>query len=238
LIFLIQYAESQASAYAYKVLEMYPHDTSAFTEGLCYVDGVFYEGTGLYGASSLRRVNVSSGQVLKKLNLNQTYFGEGVTVFDNKIYQLTWKEGVVFVYDFDTWDLIKVFQNPLPQGWGLTHNGTYLIMSDGSSYLYYIDPETFTVVSNISVTNGMTPITNLNELEYINGVIWANVWLTYNIVLIDPMNGNVTAYMNFIKIRPKVGQEFNGIAYDAVNDRTFVTGKKWPTMFQVEAVPK
>jgi len=215
----------------FEVVNRYPHDTGSFTEGLLYYNGVIYESAGLYGQSSLRKVNLTSGEVLQRIDVPPSFFAEGLVLFHDALFQMTWKENVVFKYDRETFELLNTFSNPY-DGWGLTTDGTSLIMSTGSSHIYFVDPTDFTVKNSITVTNSGSPVRNLNELEYINGEIWANVWLTNKIVRIDPTTGNVNSVLDFTSIKTR-GAEFNGIAFDSVNQRIFVTGKYWPTLFEI-----
>ena len=224
--------------YSYTILAEYPHDTSAFTQGLVYHDGYIYEGTGLYGASTVRRVRLDDGQILQLLALPEQYFGEGITIVDDKIIQLTWQQNTGFVYDRETFALIDQFTYPT-EGWGLTYDGTYLIMSDGSSILTYLEPHTFQPVKKLEVKSNTGPVRYLNELEYIDGVIYANIWLTDTIVLIAPENGRVIAWIDFSNLRkhlqadPQDIDVLNGIAYKPDTDELLVTGKLWPTIFGV-----
>ena len=227
--------------YTYTVLNEYPHDPQAYTQGLVMntADSLF-EGTGLYGQSSLRRVNLETGVVLQQHNLDGQYFGEGVTLFNDKIMQLTWNEHTGFVYDKSSFALLDQFAYPT-QGWGLTHDGVHLIMSDGTSKLYFLDPITFEEVKQVSVHERGTPIINLNELEYVQGEIFANVWLTDRIARINPQTGQVVGWINLAGLlTPTEAQQaevLNGIAYDAAADRLFVTGKYWPKLFEIELDP-
>jgi glutaminyl-peptide cyclotransferase len=225
----------------YEVIETYPHDPDAFTQGLQYVNGELYEGTGLLGRSSLRRVELATGEVLQQIELADQYFGEGIVVIDDLIYQLTWQSHVAFLYDRESFEVIDEFSYPT-EGWGLTYDGEELIMSDGSPNLYRRDPETFDEVGRVVVRDGNAPVNFLNELEYIEGEVWANIWQTDEIVIIDPITGQVTARVDFSGLLPPDEQAeadvLNGIAYDAENDRIFVTGKFWPTLFEVELVPR
>ena len=225
----------------YEVVETYPHDPEAYTQGLQYVDGELYEGTGLLGRSSLRRVDLATGEVLQQIELADQYFGEGIVVIDDRIYQLTWQSHVAFLYDRESFELIDEFSYPT-EGWGLTYDGEALIMSDGSSTLYHRDPETFEEVAQVVVRDGNAPVNFLNELEYIDGEVWANIWQTDEVVIIDPVSGQVTARVDFSGLLPPdvkaEADVLNGIAYDAENDRIFVTGKFWPTLFEVELVPR
>lgn len=222
----------------YRIVKTYEHDPLAYTQGLFYQNGFLYEGTGQNGASSLRKVEISTGKVLQSNNLSQEYFGEGITLLNNKIYQLTWTSGVCFAYDFDTFGNAGTFTYST-QGWGLTSNQTELIMSDGSNVIYFIEPQNFTEVRRIEVYDNNGPVKMLNELEYIDGKIFANVYLTDNIVVIDPETGAVTASIDFsgiLKESQRNGNEdvLNGIAYDSQTKRYFVTGKYWSKLFQVE----
>jgi glutamine cyclotransferase len=221
--------------YTYNVLDIFPHDETAFTQGFVYRDSLFFEGTGLYGQSSLRRVDPISGEILQIWYLSGDYFGEGITILDNKIYQLTWKSKVGFIYDYATFDSIGTFSYQT-EGWGLTHNGVQLIMSDGSDQIYFIDPASMVEMRTISVSDEAGPIYRLNELEYISGKIYANIWYTDLIVIIDPNTGNVTGRINLEGLREPATDVLNGIAWDEINKRLFVTGKKWPKIFHVELI--
>jgi len=226
--------------YTYKVINTYPHDRSAFTEGLVFEDGVLYEGTGLHGYSTLRRVKLETGEILQIRELSSQFFGEGVTIYGNKIIQLTWQSHIGFVYDKYTFKLLKKFNYP-DEGWGITHNGKHLIMSDGTSTLHFLDPETFKEISQIEVSANNIPVTRINELEYIQGEIYANIWQTERIARIDPLTGQVTGWIDLKGIlSPEDHSEtvdvLNGIAYDTKNDRLFVTGKFWPKLFEIELI--
>lgn len=220
-----------------EIVAAYPHDPAAFTQGLAIADGMLYEGTGQYGGSSLRRVDLATGRVEKIRALNSRYFGEGIAILDGRIYQLTWQNGVAIVYDLDTFEVLKTFSYE-GEGWGLTHDGTHLILSDGSAVLRYLDPDSFAVVRTIEVHDGGAPIARLNELEYVAGEIWANVWYDDRIVRISPKDGAVLGWIDLAKLYPAAvrGPEavLNGIAYDAAADRLFVTGKNWPQLFEIE----
>ena len=228
--------------YSYRIVNTYPHDPDAFTQGLVVQNGVLYEGTGLRGGSSLRRVDMVSGNVLKSRELPDTYFGEGITVWRDRIVQLTWQSRVGFVYDRDTFDLLSQFSYST-EGWGITHDGKHLIMSDGSATLRFLDPDSLTVVGQIAVTDGSIPVTRLNELEYIDGEIYANIWQTDWIARIDPVAGRVVGWIDLSGIlRPEDRKErvdvLNGIAYDADERRLFVTGKWWPKLFEIVLTPR
>ena len=232
-------ANSTALHYTYSVVNVYPHDTSAFTEGLVFDGGFLYESTGLYGNSSLRRVDLETGGVLQLLSLQPQYFGEGIAVVGDKIVQLTWQSHVGFVYDKASFGLLQEFQYPT-EGWGLTYDGKRLIMSDGSANLYFLDPVTFQRIGQIAVhDNG--PVTELNELEYINGSVYANVWMTEKIAVINPQSGQVAAWIDLTGIQDLKNQDpnnvLNGIAYDANGNRLFVTGKRWPHVFEIRLIP-
>jgi glutamine cyclotransferase len=236
-----QTAAPTLPVYGYTVVRAYPHDPTAFTQGLQYVDGVLYESTGLNGRSSIRRVNLETGAVLKKHDIPAQHFGEGITVFKTDLFELTWQSGVAFVYDRNTFALKKTFQYS-GEGWGLTHDGTNLIMSDGSEFLRILDPVTFAERRRLRVTGVGQPVKNLNELEYVKGEIFANVWMTDYIARIDPSSGRVSSYVDLrgLLSAPEVPRDgvLNGIAYDAVKDRLFVTGKLWPRLFEITLTRK
>ena len=231
-------------AYTYEVVATYPHDPQAFTQGLIFVDGTLYEGTGRYAQSTLRKVDLTTGEILQIHHLPSNLFGEGITLFENKIIQLTWKAGQGFVYDAQTFELIREFYYPT-EGWGITHDSQRLIMSDGTATLYFWDSETFEEIGRITVFDETGPVTLLNELEYIDGQIFANIWKTDRIAKIDPQTGQVTGWIVFTGllspeelVTPADMQNgiavLNGIAYDEMNDRLFVTGKLWPKLFEVK----
>lgn len=221
----------------YLTVRSYPHDSSAFTQGLEYVNGFFYEGTGLAGRSSIRKVRVETGEVLQKYDLTGDHFGEGITLFDNRLFQLTWQSGVAFVYDPATFRQLRSYRYP-GEGWGLTHDRTHLIMSDGTEFLRVLDPATFKEVRRVRVTAAGQPVKNLNELEYVKGEILANVWMTDYIARIDPATGQVNSYIDLRGLMPLRERDavLNGIAYDSASDRLFVTGKLWPRLFEIKVV--
>lgn len=227
--------------YTYQIVHTYPHDPGAFTQGLQYVDGVFYEGTGLNGRSSIRKVAIDTGKVLQQRPLSAEHFGEGITVFKNDLIELTWQTHVAFVYDKATFQPKKQFSYP-GEGWGLTSDGTNLIMSDGSNELRILDPVTFVEKRRIKVTAAGAPLRNLNELEYMKGEILANVWQTDYVARIAPDTGRVTAYIDLRGLLTATERAntdvLNGIAYDAEHDRLFVTGKLWPKVFEIKLVKK
>lgn len=227
--------------YTYRILETYPHDPAAFTEGLAYDDGVLYEGTGLNGRSTVRRVALESGEILQQYALPAQYFGEGITIYNGSLVQLTWKSHVGFVYDKDSFRRLRGFTYPT-EGWGLTNDGKRLIMSDGTATLRFLDPDSLEQTGQVEVRDDHGPVTRLNELEYVNGEIYANVWKTNRIARINPKSGAVTGWIDLTGLlqRADVSQRvdvLNGIAYDAAGGRLFVTGKWWPKLFQIELIP-
>ncbi|MCP4544072.1 MAG: glutaminyl-peptide cyclotransferase [Chloroflexi bacterium] len=224
--------------YTYTVVQTYPHDLNAFTQGLVFTDGIFYEGTGLYGRSSLRKVELETGNVLQIYRLPQQFFGEGITIYGDQIIQLTWRSHIGFVYAKDSFQLLKTFNYPT-EGWGLAHDGERLIMSDGTSTLYFLDPETLEIIGQVEVYDNNGPVVRLNELEYIQGEVYANVWQTNRIARIDPQTGRVVGWINLkgLLSHTNLAQAvdvLNGIAYDAEGDRLFVTGKLWPVLFEIQ----
>lgn len=224
-----------------RIVKAYPHDRTAWSQGVVVDDdGTLIEGTGLYGQSTLRRVELETGRVVKKVPLDERYFGEGITVLGDRIYQLTWKEKVGLIYDRKTLRLLDNF--PLDgEGWGLTNDGKHLIVSDGSSTLRFFDPETFALVKRLPVTSASRAVSQLNELEFVEGDILANVWHQDYVVRIDPATGNVTGVIDMANVYPRRQRThrehvLNGIAYDAKNKRLFVTGKNWPKLYEIEIV--
>ena len=218
---------------------MYPHDPKAFTEGLEFHNSVLWESTGINGSSSVRRVDLITGKPLEDHPLSTLYFGEGITFFGEHLFQLTYMNGVAFLYDSKTFKQINSFHYS-GEGWALTHDAKRLVMSDGSSALRFLDPVTFQEQSRLVVRDGTRPVTNLNELEWIGDEIWANIWMQDVIVRIDPRSGQVRSWVDFKGLRQQVGcgngcDVFNGIAYDAPRKRIFVTGKYWPKLIQIEA---
>ena len=226
------------SRFGYQVVNVWPHDSRAFTQGLVFRDGKLLESTGQEGRSSLRSVELETGKVLKKVDVPVPYFAEGLALLNNKIYQLTWQHGVGFIYDPQTLEKTGQFTYG-GEGWGLTSDGRSLILSDGSNRLRFIDPDSFRVIKTIAVLDGKTPINELNELEYVNGEIYANIWHDDRIAVIDPQTGLVTAWINLSGLlHPGDVQDreavLNGIAYDQQSDRLFVTGKLWPRLFEIK----
>jgi glutamine cyclotransferase len=227
--------------YTYNVIASYPHDPNAFTQGLDIDDENLYEGTGLWGQSSLRLVNLETGDVLLEESLSAEYFGEGITILGDRIYQITWQENTGFVYDQNSFELLQTFSYPT-EGWGITHDGTRLIVSDGTATIYFWDPETLAEIGRISVFDNEGPVIQLNELEFINGEIWANVWLTDRIARISPETGQVLGWIDLTGLLDTSNltepvDVLNGIAYDESNGRLFVTGKLWPALYEIEVVP-
>jgi len=227
--------------FGYRILASYPHDPNAFTQGLIYVDGQLFEGTGhYYGQSSLRRVDLETGRVEQETRLSPRLFGEGITLWRNRLIQLTWREHLAIVYDRDSFARLETFRYE-GEGWGLTHDARHWIMSDGTQVLRFLDPESHQVVRRLSVLDQGRPVRDLNELEYIQGEVWANLWKRDLIARIDPETGAVRSYLDLSGLAPDgLGREavLNGIAYDAANGRLFVTGKYWPRLYQIEVVPR
>jgi glutamine cyclotransferase len=223
----------------YEVVKVYPHDQNAFTQGLVIEKGVLYESTGLYGKSTLRRVELETGNVLQSYALPDEFFGEGITVFGDKIIQLTWQNQKGFVYDKYSFELLQEFSY-LTEGWGITNDGSQLIMSDGTATLYFLDPETFEKVGQVEVRDGNASVTNLNELEYINGEVYANILGEEKIAIIDLHTGQVKGWIDLTGIYNQANRDpnnvLNGIAYDAEGDRLFVTGKLWSQLFEIELI--
>jgi glutamine cyclotransferase len=222
--------------YTYEIIESYPHDQTAFTQGLEFNNGFLFEGTGLYNQSTLRKVELETGKVLESIALPDQYFGEGITIFNNRIIQLTWKANKGFIYQKESFELLSEFSYPT-EGWGITNDGFQLIMSDGTSTLFFLDPQSYETVKQIEVID-QEPISRLNELEYIQGQIYANIWLEDKIVVINPQTGKVEAWVDLAGLNPKDSIDpnnvLNGIAYDSERDRIFVTGKNWSKLFQID----
>jgi glutaminyl-peptide cyclotransferase len=230
------------AADGYRVVNTYPHDPHAFTQGLVYVDGHLYESTGLNGRSSLRMVDITTGQVQQKFDLPQQYFGEGLAPWGSTLVQLTWQNHVAFVYDRFSFRQLRTIPCPW-EGWGLTEDGKALILSDGSSTLRFLDPETLHERREITVKDHGKPIDKLNELEYIRGEIYANIWYSDRIARISPATGQVLGWIDLAGLLTPAEHAdpdavLNGIAWDAAHDRLFVTGKLWPKLFEIKLVPK
>lgn len=222
--------------YGYEVVKVYPHDREAFTQGLLYRDDVLYESTGLNGKSSLRKVQLETGKVLRQTPVESRYFAEGLTDWGARLVQLTWNTNIGFVYDLASFKQLQTFSYT-GEGWGLAHDGRRLIMSDGTPTLRFLDPQTLTVTGQVQASDGSSAVRDLNELEFVDGQVYANVWLTDRIAIIAPENGRVTAWINLAGLMSKNGLSsdavLNGIAYDAQRKRLFVTGKLWPSLFEI-----
>lgn len=221
--------------YGYTVVNSYPHDPSAFTQGLIFRDGFLFESTGRNGQSSVRKVRLETGEVLLKRDVDQRYFAEGLTDWNDRLVQLTWESNIGFVYDLATFADRGTFPYT-GEGWGLTHDRDRLIMSDGTTRLRFLDPATFREQGRVEVKDGDRAIDDLNELEFIKGEVYANVWLTDRIAIVEPSSGRVTAWIDLTGLHEPVrtGEDvLNGIAYDAAADRLFVTGKLWPRLFEI-----
>ena len=232
-----QIREQSPERYTYTVLNRYPHDPSAFTQGLSFSEGRLFEGTGLIGASSIREVEIKTGEVRRALQVPDV-FGEGITLMGQYLYQLTWHAGRCYVYDKDTFAIVDTLTYHT-EGWGLTHDDTHLIMSDGSPRLSFRDPMTFREVKSVTVTDSVGPVYHLNELEYLKGRIYANIFKSALIAVINPQNGEIEGWLDLSELRDLEGvraedEILNGIAYDEVDDRFFATGKRWSTLYELE----
>ena len=237
--FVIIYSDVVPETYYYKLIHNYPHDTEAFTQGLFYDEGKLFEGTGQEAGSSIREVELETGKVVRQHNLESSLFGEGITLYKNRIYQVTWQNKVGFIYDKANFSVInRIYYQT--EGWGLTTAGDRIVMSDGSNVLYFFEPEMFTVTSRIEVYDNEKKVDQLNELEYIDGEIWANIWQTDLIARIDPASGKVNSYIDLSAIFPQskragTGADvLNGIAFDPQDGRIFVTGKRWPKLYEIK----
>lgn len=239
----VKSVRDEIKVYDYKVKAVYPHSTTALTQGLYLSGGDLIESTGEYGASTLRRVDLKSGKVLDMVKLGVEYFGEGAVELNGEIYQLTWREGVAFVYDAKTFKKIKEFKYP-GEGWGLATDGKILYLSDGSFTIYKLDPETFKRIGSINVTANNNRVWYLNEMEWVEGELWANIFGEDYIVRIDPINGKVNGVIKLDGILPVADRGFdeeevlNGIAYDSISKKIYVTGKKWNKLFEIEISEK
>ena len=227
--------------YTFEIVNTYPHDPAAFTQGLVITDEGLYEGTGRWGESTLREVVLETGAVVRTHALAPQYFGEGITIFDDRIYQLTWQEGDGFIYDRATFEQVQTFTYP-HEGWGITHDDTRLIVSDGTATIRFWDPATLQETGRITVRDHAGPVNRLNELEFVDGELWANIWLTDLIARIDPATGDVLGYIDLTGLLDtstltQPADVLNGIAYDAASGRLFVTGKRWPALYEIRIVP-
>jgi glutaminyl-peptide cyclotransferase len=230
------------AADTYRIVHTYPHDPQAFTQGLLYENGYLYESTGLEGRSSLRMVDLKTGRILQSVPVPSQYFAEGLAAWGSTLIQLTWQSHVAFVYDRFSFRLLRTLHFD-GEGWGLTEDGRHLILSDGSATLKFLDPDTLRVVRQIQVTDHGSRVTQLNELEYVRGEVYANVWHSDRIARISPETGNVLGWIDLAGILPQGERSdpeavLNGIAYDAIHDRLFVTGKLWPELFEIKVVPQ
>lgn len=236
--------DTPPTVYSYEVINEFPHDAQAFTQGFVYHNGYFYESTGQFGKSSLRKVEIATGKVLQRMDLDKQYFGEGMTIRDGKIYQLTWRKKVGFIYDLETFELEKTFEyGQSKEGWGLTHNQEYLIKSDGTERIWFLDPDSFKEISYIEAYTNKRKAENLNELEFVKGKIYANLWQQNSILIIEPANGAIEGIVSLKGLQTRAGQKgednvLNGIAYDAEADRLYVTGKNWEKVFEIKLVAK
>jgi glutamine cyclotransferase len=238
----VLFPSTEPKWYTYKIKKVYPHDSHAYTQGLVYHDNILYESTGLKGESSIRKVRLETGEVIQSYTIEPNFFGEGIALWGDSLIQLTWQAHRGFVYDKNSFQKLGEFYYST-EGWGLTQDGNYLIMSDGTNHLYYLSPQTFAVVKTVEVYDNRGPVSLLNELEYINGRIFANIYTKDLIAIINPESGLVEAYIDMKGLLPasdrKPGTDvLNGIAYDAHRGRLFVTGKNWPKLFWIELVPK
>ncbi|HPE31161.1 MAG TPA: glutaminyl-peptide cyclotransferase [Parvularculaceae bacterium] len=233
-------ASAQQKIYDFEIVNTYPHDPQAFTQGLFFLDGFLYESTGLKGLSSIRKTDIATGEVLQKYDMPDAYFGEGITDWKNRIVQITWRSQTGFVYDLKSFKQKQKFTYP-GEGWGVTQDGKRLIMSDGTADLRFLDPNSLREIGRVTVNLRGKPIPQLNELEYINGEVFANVWRSDLIVRINPETGDVTGVIDLRKLRSALpagsnAEVLNGVAYDAKAGRLFVTGKLWPKLFEIKLV--
>jgi len=237
-------AASAPVIYTYNILNEYPHDPDAFTQGFEYFNDYLYESTGERGGSSLRKVELETGKVLQKIDLDKEYFAEGLTILNGKIYQLTWQQRIGFVYDLEKFELEKTFDyEQSKEGWGLTNDGNKLIKTDGTERMWFLDAETLEELTFIETYTNKRKAEKLNELEYVKGKIYANIWQQNSILIVNPKNGAIDGIVNLKGLQEKAGQKgsdnvLNGIAYDKENDRLFVTGKRWSKVFEIELVKK
>ncbi len=225
--------------YGYRIVNTYAHQPTSFTQGLLFENGQLYEGTGDYGTSHIFKVDLESGRIEEKCcSLPNRQWGEGITILNNRLYQLTYKSQLGYVYDLDTFNVIRTFTYPSKEGWGLTHNGTHLIMSDGSATLTFLDPNTLAPVRRVEVRNNQIPLKDLNELEFIKGKIYANLWRFDQIAIIDPETGQVEAFIDLtgLRVRHPWADVLNGIAYNPLTDKLYVTGKLWSELYEIEMV--
>jgi glutamine cyclotransferase len=227
--------------YTYEIIQTYPHDPTAYTQGLAFDNGYLYEGTGLLGRSSLRKVELESGEVVQIHRLSSELFGEGITVYREKIFQVTWRSHTGFVYDKNSFEVVDTFEIAT-EGWGLTHDGSSLILSDGTSTLHFLDLDTYEETRTVEVFGKNGPVLNINELEYVRGEVLANIWKTESIARIDPESGLVVGWIDLSGLSSHFNENtsidvLNGIAFDGEEGRLFVTGKLWPKLFEIKITP-
>ena len=240
---IVLLAPQAPKQYTYRIIQVFPHDTKAYTQGLLFHDGFLYESTGLKGESSLRKVNLQTGDIVQLTNLPPEMFGEGLAMVDDKLIQLTWQNQVAFVYRKSDFKLLKRIDYPMREGWGLTYDGTHLLMTDGTATLYFLDSKYLTEVRRIEVCDDKDTVQQLNELEYINGELWANVYYSDDILRIDPKTGMVLGQIDMKELVKSSGRKFdtdvlNGIAYDEKTGKIYVTGKNWPKLFEIQVIGK
>jgi glutamine cyclotransferase len=242
LVLLTGASAAVTPEYTFTVVHVYPHDTSAYTQGLAFRDGFLYEGTGRNGHSSLHKVRLETGEVVQQINLGSEFFGEGITILKDKVFQLTWQSGVGFVYDVNTFALLKKVSYS-GEGWGLASDGRELFLSDGTSEIRVLDPDSFKEKHRLKVHDGSASVDQLNELEFVEGQIFANIWHSNRIARISPQTGEVVGWIDLngllssvYRLEPEA--VLNGIAYDPARKRLFVTGKLWPSVFEIKISPK
>ncbi|VAW25380.1 Glutamine cyclotransferase [hydrothermal vent metagenome] len=241
-------ADAAPEIYTYKIINTYPHDKNAYTQGLVFHNGFLYEGTGRKGSSSIRKVELKTGEVLQEYDLSREYFGEGITIFNNKLYQLTWQSGIGFIYNLETFKKEKDFKYTKSlEGWGLTNDNKQLIKTDGTERIWFLNPDTLLEESYIEAYTNKQKVEKLNELEFINGKIYANRWQLNSILIIDPLTGKVEGVVNLNSLKTRIQREqtlddsdevLNGIAFDKENNRIFITGKHWSKLYEVEFIKK
>lgn len=241
-------ADSAPEIYTYKIVNTYPHDKGAYTQGLEFLNGFLYEGTGKKGSSSIRKVDLKTGKVLQQKDIDEQYFGEGITIFNNKLYQLTWQSGIGFVYDLNTFEQEKTFNyTKSREGWGLSHNGEKLIKTDGTEFIWFLNPETLAEEDYIEVYTNERKVEKLNELEFVNGFIYVNIWQQNTILMVNPATGKVEGVANLNSLKTTIEKEqkledsdevLNGIAFDKDTNRLFVTGKHWGKLYEIELIKK
>ena len=223
---------------SYKIINIFPHDRDAYTQGLIFYNDILYEATGIKGESSIRKTKLETGDIIRSYTISSTIFGEGITIFDEKIIQLSWQAGVGYIYELETFKKIHEFRY-ITEGWGLTNDDEHLYMSDGTNKIYILETQSYSIIDQIEVCDNEVAVNHLNELEFINGEIYANIYMTDKIARIDPKTGKILAYINLKNILPISERDadtdvLNGIAYDKINNRLFVTGKKWSKLFEIE----